>query len=204
MSGLFITFEGIDGTGKSTQIKKLSDHFTSQGKPTYITKEPGGTDVGNRIREILLDKKIKMSPETDCMLYAAARREHVLTELQDRKKNGEIIISDRFLDSSFAYQMASGLSFEYIEMMNDFVVKNFMPDVTVLLKIDKQLHTRRMNEKNKDRIENRGSEYFEKVLSNYDLLSKKYKDRFIVIDATGEKEKTHENIIKGINERCKI
>lgn len=204
MKGKFITFEGCEGVGKSRQIHFLEEYLKSKGIEYYLTREPGGTVVSEQIRNIILDgKNISMTNECEALLYAAARVQLLKEKIKPLLEQGKLVLCDRYIDSSFAYQgYARGLDIEFVEKINDYAITNFMPDYTVFLSLEPEKAFKRKGGVDKtDRVEQSGIEFHKKVFQGYVELSKKYSNRFIVIDASGEKEQTHQKIINALKEK---
>jgi dTMP kinase len=206
VSGLFITFEGSDGSGKSTQIELLAEYLESIGENAFITREPGGTKIGDKIREILLDpSNSEMDDRTEMFLYAASRTQHVSEVIRPALDAGKMVISDRFVDSSYVYQGgARGLG-EAVTEVNKYAIDGCMPDVTFLLLLDPEISQQRMLGRSQDRIEAEGISYQSKVTEAYRSLAAKYPDRMVVIDASMSVDDIHavikgkvEDLIKGI------
>ena len=204
MKGKFITFEGCEGVGKSRQIHMLEEYLKNNGISYYLTREPGGTPVSEQIRSVILDgKNVSMTDECEALLYAAARVQLLKEVVAPKLAAGELVLCDRYLDSSLAYQgYARGLGVEFVEKINDYAVKNFMPDYTIFLNLpSEQAFARKGGADAGDRLELSGKEFHKKVYEGYVDLSKKYKERFIVIDASGEKEQTHQKIIDALKQK---
>lgn len=204
MKGKFITFEGCEGVGKSRQIKLLEEYLIKNGVEYYLTREPGGTTVSEDIRKVILDgKNVSMTDECEALLYAAARVQLLKENVKPRLDNGELVLCDRYIDSSLAYQgYARGLGVEFVEKINDYAIKNFMPDYTVFLKLPPEIAFKRKGGVDKnDRVELSGMDFHNKVYQGYLDLAEKYKDRFIVIDASGERDQTHAKIINALKEK---
>lgn len=204
MKGKFITLEGCEGVGKSCQIRLLEQYLRDNGKEYFLTREPGGTKVSEQIREVILDgKNVSMTDECEAMLYSAARVQLLKEEIGPRLNRGELVLCDRYIDSSFAYQgYARGLGCDFVEKINDFAIKNYMPDYTIFLKLSpEEAFKRKGGVDCTDRLELSGFEFHQKVYNGYLALAEKYKDRFIVIDATGSKFQTHEKIISALKEK---
>lgn len=204
MKGTFITFEGCEGVGKSHQIRFLEEYLKKNDIKYYLTREPGGTAVSEQIRKVILDgKNVSMTDECEALLYAAARVQLLKETVKPRLDNGELVICDRYIDSSFAYQgYARGLGIEFVEKINDYAIRNFMPDYTVFLKLPPEIAFKRKGGADKsDRLELTGMDFHKKVFEGYETLSQKYKDRYIVIDSSGEKEQTHMKIIAALKEK---
>ena len=204
MRGKFITFEGPEGVGKSRQIKLLEEYLKQNGINYYLSREPGGTPVSEQIRSVILDgKNVSMSDECEALLYAAARVQLLKEVIKPRLDNGEIVFCDRYIDSSLAYQgYARGLGVEFVEKINDFAMKNFMPDYTIFLKLPpEQAFLRKGGVDKNDRLELSGMEFHQKVYNGYLDLASRYKDRFIVIDASGTKQETHQKVVNALKEK---
>ena len=201
MKGKLITFEGCEGVGKSRQTKMLEEYLKRNGTEYYFTREPGGTPVSEQIRKVILDgKNVDMADECEALLYAAARVQLLKEEIKPRLDEGKLVFCDRYIDSSFAYQgYARGLGVDFVEKINDYAVKNFMPDYTVFLNLPPEEAFKRKGGVDKtDRLELSGMEFHQKVYKGYLELAERYSERFIVIDASGEKHQTHEKIINAL------
>ena len=204
MKGKFITLEGCEGVGKSRQIKMLEEYLQSQKIEYFLTREPGGTPVSEQIRNVILDgKNVAMTDECEALLYAAARVQLLKEEVCPRLESGQLVLCDRYVDSSFAYQgYARGLGTEFVEKINDYAIKNCMPDYTLFLDLPPKLAFLRKGGVDKtDRLELSGMDFHEKVYAGYIALAKKYPERFIVIDASGERDETHAKIISALKEK---
>ncbi len=204
--GLFITFEGPDGTGKSTNALLLEQYLVKNGKQCIRTREPGGTDIGEKIREILLStKNTGMADETEALLYAAARQEIVLRVILPALESGKIVICDRFYDSSIAYQgYGRGLGEDYIKNINSAAINICKPDITFLLWTDKQSVSSRVSARGeKDRLEAEKEEFFERVREGFMELYKKEQDRIVLIDTSKPIEAVFEQIVAIVNEKLK-
>ena len=184
--GLFVTFEGIDGCGKTTQVTALKDSLEKKGTKVIVIREPGATLIGEKIRSILLDKANSgMSSETELLLYEAARAQIVNEVIRPALKAGKVVICDRFYDSSVAYQgYARGLPLESIDSLNRFAAGGLEPDLTFLLDLPAQAARDRMNirEGSEDRLEIEGLLFMEKVRAGYLELAGKHA-RIITLDA---------------------
>lgn len=180
----FITFEGIEGCGKSTQAKKLYDYFLANQIDSLLTREPGGTKVGEKIREILIDDSIdKLSAKTELLLNFSARIEHVQKVILPAIEKNKIVICDRFFDSTFAYQGgAMGLPDEQIDNIKNFAIENFFPDITFLINIsvDEGL-SRVANRLQNNRYDKLGKDFHQKVQEKFLALAKK-NSRIKIID----------------------
>ena len=204
MKGKFITFEGCEGVGKSKQIKLLEEYLKKQGIDYLLTREPGGSAISEKIRSIILDKENdKMTDQCEALLYAASRAQLLDEVLKKELESGRLVICDRFVDSSLAYQgYARGLGYDFVAKINDYALTEFCPDYTIFLKLTpEQAFKRKGGADAGDRVELSGIEFHNKVYQGYLELAKKFKDRFIVIDASGEKHETHQKIINALKEK---
>ena len=202
--GKFITFEGCEGVGKSSQLRLLQEYLRANNIDFYLTREPGGTGVSEQIRSVILDgKNSAMADECEALLYAAARVQLLKEEIEPRLEKGELVICDRYIDSSLAYQgYARGLGVDYVKNINDYAIKKVMPDYTVFLNLSPaDAFKRKGGVDANDRLELSGAQFHQKVYQGYLDLAKEYKDRFIVIDATGTKQETQQKIISALKEK---
>ncbi|WP_062309136.1 dTMP kinase [Alicyclobacillus sendaiensis] len=174
--GLFITFEGIDGAGKTTQLLRLAAWLEAQGFPVVVTREPGGTRIGDAVRAILLDPRHEeMSPRTEALLYAASRAQHVEELIRPALERGEIVLCDRFVDASIAYQGAGlGLGEAWVEALNEYALGGLRPDLTLWFDLDwpsAQSRLRaRAGGRDLDRIERRDEAFFARVADAFERL----------------------------------
>jgi dTMP kinase len=197
MAGLFISFEGIDGVGKSTQADLLEAWLTEQNKEVIRTLEPGGTDVGVEIRKILLHHKGDLAPRAEAALFAADRAHHVASKIRPALEQGKIVITDRYFDSSVAYQGAGrDLSRTEVRDLSLWAVGGLLPNLTVLLDLPADLARARRNSSGTepDRLEKEKTEFFETVRSAYLDLAKEEPERFLVVDASVSVEQMQEVI----------
>lgn len=203
MKGKFITLEGCEGVGKSRQIKMLCEYLDAHGITYFLTREPGGTDISEQIRKVILDKNnVKMADECEALLYAAARVQLLIEEIGPRLSRGELVLCDRYIDSSFAYQgKARNLGKEFIERINDFAIKNYMPDLTLFLDLTpEQAFLRKGGVDKSDRLELSGMEFHNNVYAGYVEVANEYPDRVVRIDASGERDQTHQKIINALKQ----
>ena len=188
MSGYFITFEGSEGCGKTTQIEALAKALEAQGKTVLITREPGGTLIGEKIRNLLQDPshKNEISDMTELLLFSASRAELIVSRIQPALKRGEIVICDRFYDSTYVYQgLGRAIDMEIVEQLNQSTVGTLKPDLTILLDLDAKVGIERAKSRQSgelDRIENESLAFFEAVRNGYLELAKKEPERFKTID----------------------
>lgn len=182
---LFISFEGGDGSGKSTQISKLCEYLADKGYDFILSREPGGTPIGEKIRDIILDPaNDEMDYLTEAYLYAASRAQHVAQVIRPALMSGKIVICDRFLDSSIAYQgYARGLG-ECVSEINSYAVGDCIPDVTFLLKLSAADGKNRISSRENDRIEHENLEFHDKVLKGYEEIERNSGGRVVGIDAS--------------------
>ena len=186
MKGLFITFEGIDGSGKSTQIDLATRYLTEKGYRVYLTREPGGCPISEKIREVLLDPENKgMDPITEALLYAAARAQLIDSVLLEKKNEGYVILCDRYLDSSIAYQaFGRDLGIEFVKTVNRAADK-MVPDMTLYFKLSQEQCDERINRqlRDRDRLERESVEFFQRVIVGFDHIAKTEPDRVKIIKA---------------------
>ncbi len=193
--GLFITFEGPDGSGKTTQIKLLKEFLTAQGLEAVLTREPGGTKIGELIRGILLDRdNEEMVPMTETLLYAAARAQHVEQVIRPALLRGTSVICDRFTDSSIAYQGYGRRLGDAVRIINQFAVKECLPDVTFLMKVDPAVGKKRIQAGEQDRLEREKIEFHNEVFRGYMELADSEPERIVRIDASRRIEDIAEEI----------
>ena len=187
LAGLFITFEGIDGVGKSTQADLLETFLVEQGRSVVRTLEPGGTDLGQEIRHLLLHRKGEVAPRAEALLYAADRAHHIATKVRPAIVAGQVVLGDRYLDSSVAYQGA-GRALDQTEVRNIslWAVEGLLPNLTILLDLEASaaLSRRSQTGTEPDRLEREKVEFFEAVRQSYLKLAAAEPERFLVIDAS--------------------
>ena len=195
--GMFLSLEGPDGSGKSTQIRYIMDFLESKGYETVLTREPGGTAIGERIRDVILDNAYaEMDPMTETMLYAASRAQHVAEVIKPALEAGKVVVCDRFVDSSIAYQGFGRDLGECVAYINEYAIMGCVPDITFLMKIAPEEGIGRIGSGEKDRLESEKISFHRKVYEGYEYLEKTYPDRIIGIDATGSIEDIRKEIQK--------
>lgn len=197
MAGLFISFEGIDGVGKSTQADLLEAFLSERGQTVVRTLEPGGTELGQEIRHLLLHRKGDVAPRAEALLYAADRAHHVATKIRPALERGEVVITDRYLDSSVAYQGAGRvLNQADVREISMFAVENLLPNLTILLDLEAtaSMARRAKTGTEPDRLEREKVEFFEAVREGYLNLAAAEPERFIVIPATQTIEQIQDQI----------
>jgi len=201
--GKFITLEGIDGAGKSTHLNWLADFFRSQGKTVVVTREPGGTAVGEKLREFLLDDRQIMHAETEALLMFGARREHLDKVILPALDQGSWVISDRFTDASFAYQGGGrGISRQKLAELEGWVQGEFQPDLTLYFDVGVELGRRRTSViKKADRFEKEQDEFFQRVREAYLERAYAFPQRIFIIDATRPLEQV-KGSVEEIATRC--
>ena len=199
MNGFLVTFEGGEGCGKSTQIKKLSQFLEQEKIPFIVSREPGGTEVGEKIRDILLNMKAEMSSTVEFLLFSASRADHIEKVVKPARESGKIVLLDRFYDSSFVYQGYAGdLNLKDIQNVTELAVKDVKPNLTFLLDLDYEVGMLRKSKddklRNLDRIEQKGESYHKKVRNGYLKLAEQNPDRIVVIDASKTPDEIFEKI----------
>lgn len=196
MAGLFVTFEGIDRSGKTTQARMLCEAL---GDEALAVREPGGTEVGERLRELLKDQTLEVSPESEALMFAAARAELVVQVIRPALDEGKVVVSDRFLDSSLAYQgVARGLGVEDVEQINRFATGGLMPDLTFLLSIDPARAAERAGQL--DRFEDEGDSLQRAVFDAYRELAAADAGRWRTIDADRPSHDVHAQVVAAVQE----
>ena len=204
--GLFITLEGPDGSGKSTVAKLLHEYIDGLGILNAFTREPGGTAIGENIREILLDNdNYEMTSRTEALLYAAARAQHAEEKIQPLLDNDYIVLSDRYVLSSLAYQGHSrGLGIETVMEINEFAMGDTYPDLVLFFDVDPEIAlSRKYINREGDRLENEGKEFHNKTYEGYKKAIEKYSNNIVKIDANGTVEETLKNCIDVVMEHLK-
>ncbi|WP_040224462.1 dTMP kinase [Bhargavaea cecembensis] len=205
-NGLFITLEGPDGAGKTSVMSILAARLEDSGVPHVVTREPGGVRISEMIREIILDPShTEMDARTEALLYAAARRQHLVEVIEPAIRDGKAVLCDRFIDSSIAYQGAGrGIGTEEVRAINRFAIGKRMPDLTLLLDLPAEEGLARIS-RNKGREVNRLDteelDFHRKVRSEYKVIAQEDPDRVIVIDATGTLEETAEKAWASVKSR---
>ena len=185
-AGLFISLEGIDGVGKSTQSDLLEEFLRNAGREVVRTLEPGGTELGQEIRHLLLHRKGDVAPRAEALLYAADRAHHVATKIRPALERGQVVITDRYLDSSVAYQGAGrALKAEDVRAISMFAVEGLLPDLTILLDLEASAAAERRNKTGEapDRLEREKIEFFEAVRQAFLDMAAAEPNRWLVIDA---------------------
>ena len=203
---MFVTLEGIDRSGKTTQAALLAEAL---GPDTVRLREPGGTDAGERIRRLLKDPALELDPGAELLLFCAARAELAVRVIKPALKDGRDVVCDRFIDSTVAYQgVARGLGVELVEQLNSFAVGACMPDVTVLLRIDPDAAEHRGQQRlaqgakdGSDRFESEGIALQRQVAAAYDELAERHPERITVVDGSGTPADVHARVLEAVRSR---
>jgi dTMP kinase len=205
---MFITFEGLDFSGKSTQAKLLQEYLKSKKKKCILLREPGGTEISERIRGIILDHKhIEMTPLTEFMLFSAARSQLVSEVIRPNLKKGYIVICDRYYDSSTAYQSYGGsLELRSVLKVNEIATGNLNPDITFLVDVNPKAAFARADKRQsaKDRMENKDLAFYSRVYKGFKDIANNNKKRFVVIDGTLTIEEIHKQITGKLSKKLNI
>ncbi|WP_432362877.1 dTMP kinase [Sporosarcina sp. UB5] len=202
--GIFITFEGPEGAGKTTVIAEIYKRLEKKGKKAILTREPGGIRISEKIRTIILDNEHQeMDGRTEALLYAAARRQHLVEKVIPAMKEGNIVLCDRFVDSSLAYQgYARGLGMDEVMSINAFAIGETMPDLTIFFDITPEEGLKRITdseEREQNRLDNETMQFHKKVYDGYQLLLEQYPERIIRTDASMSLSEVTENVWKIIS-----
>ncbi|WZE72999.1 dTMP kinase [Macrococcus sp. CCM 2573] len=198
----FITIEGPEGSGKTTVIKAIADQLIARFD-VVCTREPGGIKISEDIRKILLDEANVMDYRTEALLFAASRRQHLVEKVLPALQKGEIVICDRFIDSSLAYQgYARGIGMDEIRSINEFAIEGKYPDLTLYLKVSAEIGLNRIkdNSRETNRLDNEAIDFHEQVVEGYDILAAQYPDRIRIIDAEQSPEQVVSESMKWINQ----
>lgn len=203
-TGKFITFEGCDGCGKSTQLKMLSNYLAEKGIPHIFTREPGGGKISEAIREILLSgKNMEMTDECEALLYAASRVQHLRDRVDPALQEGKLVICDRYVDSSLAYQgYGRGLGVEFIGKINAYALENYLPDVTIFIDLSPEAAFKRKHGADQnDRLELAGMEFHNRVYEGFKALAKENPDRFVCINGEQTPDEIFAQVLSALKEK---
>jgi dTMP kinase len=197
--GVFITFEGPEGAGKTTVIAELYNRLKDEGRNVILTREPGGIRIAEKIREIILDNNHQeMDAKTEALLYAAARRQHLAEKVMPALRDGSIVLCDRFVDSSLAYQgHGRGLGIDEVWSINEFAIGDTMPDLTVFFDIDPEVGLARImknDEREQNRLDKESIDFHHKVYEGYQEIIRRYPNRIIKTDASLSELEVTENV----------
>jgi dTMP kinase len=198
-AGLFVAFEGVEGAGKGTQIRLAQEWLEEQGADVFVTREPGGTEVGERLRNVLLGHETgHLEPKTEALLFAASRAQLVMTVIRPALAEGKVVIADRYIDSSVAYQgWARGLGEQDVLTLNVWATQGLFPDLVILLHLEPEAGLLRSLEE-PDRIEMEGGDFHAKVADAYLRIAEEHPERFVVVDADGPPEQVHEKVVEAL------
>ena len=198
----FITFEGIDGCGKSTQARLLLDHMNNTGVETILVREPGGTNISESIREILLhNSSSQMGDRTESLLMTASRAQLTQEVIIPNIDQGKFVIADRYSDSTLAYQGGGrNLDIEWLIELNNYATFTLLPDITFFVDIRPEEALRRQDS-DKDRIEGEGIEFQTRVRKTYQILAERFNDRYVIIDGYAEKGDIHQKVLNEMKRR---
>ncbi|WP_099331857.1 dTMP kinase [Actinomyces minihominis] len=204
--GLFISFEGGDGCGKSTQVKRLAEELQARGVDVLSTREPGGTPLGQKLREHIQHGPADVDPRTEALLYAADRAYHAATLLRPAIAAGTTVLEDRYTDSSVAYQGAArDLGPEEIRRLSDWATQNLQPDITLLFDVDSEEGLRRVHSMGEglDRLESAGLSFHQRVREEYLHIAKQFPERIVVLDAGQSIPQVFEDVVQALLTRVK-
>ena len=198
MEGFFITFEGIEGSGKTTQARMLYDHFKKKNVDCFLTREPGGTRISEKIREIILDShNLEMVPKTELFLYFASRSQHVEQVIRPALSSHRTVISDRFSDATLAYQGAGRkLPMETVKMLNDFATGSLSPNLTFLLDLPVKEGLSRV--RRTDRIEQEEEAFHDRVRNEYLRIASGEPGRVVLLDGTEDRAEIHLKVVRAV------
>jgi dTMP kinase len=198
-AGLFVAFEGVEGAGKGTQIRLAQEWLEEQGADVLVTREPGGTEVGEQLRKVLLGHDTgHLEPKTEALLFAASRAQLVMTVIRPALAEGKVVIADRYIDSSVAYQgWARGLGEQDVLTLNVWATQGLFPDLVILLHLEPEAGLLRSLEE-PDRIEMEGGDFHAKVADAYLRIAEEHPERFVVVDADGPPEQVHDKVVEAL------
>jgi dTMP kinase len=203
VAGVFITFEGGDGSGKTTQIHLLQKWLSNKGHTVVVTREPGGTDLGNQLRDIILHSTGFIAPRAEALLYAADRSHHIHTLVRPALERGDVVVQDRYFDSSVAYQGAGRvLDATEVRELSLWATERLMPHLTILLDVPADVAKARQlgDERRFDRLEAEAQDFHERVRESYLALAEAEPDRFLVLDGTGSVESIHQAVTTRVSD----
>lgn len=198
--GWLISFEGGEGAGKSSLIVRLEQELRGRGMETVVTREPGGIEIAERIRAVILDKQhTAMDGRTEALLYAAARRQHLVEKVNPAIERGKVVLCDRFIDSSLAYQgHARGLGIDEVMSINAFAIDGMMPDMTIYLDLDPELGLQRIRaneEREVNRLDLEAIGFHRKVREGYQIVAQRFPERIVTVDASPSQQAVFESVL---------
>ena len=202
--GKFVTFEGCEGCGKSTQVRLFNEYLTKQGIPHIFTREPGGEKISEEIRRILLDaNNAEMTDECEALLYAASRVQHLSDRVEPALAAGKLVVCDRYVDSSLAYQgYGRGLGVEFVSGINAYALKNYLPDVTIFIDLSPEAaFLRKHGADENDRLEQAGMEFHNRVYYGFKQLAAAYPQRFVCVDGNKTPDGIFAEVLSVLKER---
>lgn len=207
MNGLFITIEGADGSGKTTVTHEVVKRLKETGIDVIHTREPGGIDIAEQIRDIILNPDNKeMDAKTEALLYAASRRQHLVEKVIPALNEGKLVISERYIDSSLAYQgVGRGIGLEAVYEMNRFATEDLMPHLTIFIDVKPEVGLSRINQNrtNKDRLDLEKTDFHRRVYEGYQQVKDRFKDRITVVDGNQSLEQVIEDVLQIIMKKLK-
>lgn len=206
VKGYFITLEGGEGAGKTSAIQYISSQLMALGYDVLTTREPGGIQIAEQIREVILDRNnTEMEGRTEALLYAAARRQHLIEKVLPALEAGQIVLCDRFIDSSLAYQgYARQIGVDDVYAINEFAIDGKMPDLTLFFDVPPEIGLKRIQTRHEqNRLDLEAQDFHYKVYEGYQMLVQKYKNRIRSIDATKPKDEVFENALQFILKEIK-
>ena len=205
---MFITFEGVEGCGKSSVLAKVYEKLKNEGYNVIQTREPGGVKIAEEIRKILLDKENTMiDKRTEALLFAASRRQHLIEKVWPALKENKIVLCDRFVDSSLAYQGGGdGIGVDEVLKVNLFATENTFPDLTILFDIDPRIGLARINKnvnREVNRLDVKELDFYDTIRNTFLELANQYKERFVIIDASMDFDAVYQTVLEIIKEKIK-
>lgn len=206
MSGLFITLEGPEGSGKTTAALKMVDTLKTLGYEVVYTREPGGIEIAEQIRQVILDpKNTAMDAKTEALLYAASRRQHLVEKVMPALKEGKIVLCDRFVDSSLVYQgMGRGLGIDTVYQMNLFAIEDVMPDLTIFFDVKPEVGLARIaadSNREVNRLDMETIDFHHKVYNGYVEVAKHFPNRIVTVDASKDKDEVFDQCMNLVRSR---
>jgi len=204
VKGFFVVFEGIEGAGKSTLLEVLSSLFRERGIPFVKTREPGGTETAEPIRKIILDRNLSIEPITELLLLMASRHENTVKKILPALDSGKVVISDRYRDSSLAYQgYGRGIDLSFIEELNDIVTGGLQPDVVFIIDIPVDLMMKRIERREHNRMDIQTRDFYERVRRGYLEIARRDPERYFVLDGNRDVEEITKDIVSILNKKLK-